>query len=194
MKRPNDWDTVKPYEDRKPLTPGGYICEVKKVEETTNKNGGAMVVVKFDIAEGELKGYFFDDYSARRLNDPNAKWPYAGTKWINVEDFNGGTHRMLKSFVNAVEAENVKIDNGRELVFARAKGALVGVVFREEESESMTGGTYWRTVPYHFCTAEDIRTGNYRVPKRKELKTDQPKPATNGDPFGFAETAEDIPF
>lgn len=195
MKRPNDWDTVKPYEERKAITPGGYVCEVKHVEETFNKNGGEMIVVKFDVAEGEFKGYFFDEFTNKKSNDVNAKWPYQGTKWINVVGFNGGTNRTLKAFVNAVEAENVRIDNGRELVFARAKGAKIGVVFRDEEAESMTGGTYWRAVPNYFCTAEDIRTGNFRVPKKIELKQEQSKPApASAEPFGFAETNEEIPF
>lgn len=195
MKRPSDWDQVKAYEERRRLPAGGYICEIKNIKEDVSKTGKPMVVVALDIAEGDYKGYFMDEHMRSKDFNPDAKWPFAGTKWILQQDYNDPTktNRMLKGFVGAVEAENVNIDNGKELDFSRAKGALVGVVFREEEKEGQLMN-YWTTVPNYFVSCEDIRTGNFRVPEKKPLAPAAPIQYSTDIPDSFQQAVDDIPF
>ena len=49
-------------EDRKTsfeqLPKGAYVCKILNVEEQTSKKGHSMVVVSFDIAEGEYKDFY----------------------------------------------------------------------------------------------------------------------------------------
>lgn len=194
MKRPKDWDDVKPYDDIRRLPAGGYICEIKKVEDPYKDKD--MIAVRFDVAEGEYKGIFFDEAMARKANNPDFGWPFAGSKWIGYFDRDGNTNRMLKGFVNAVEAENVKIDDGKTLNFDKAVGALVGVVFGEEEQLNSVGSVYVRAVPSFFCTCEDIRTNNYKLPKKKELKRGDSvrRMQELGSADSFTAVDEEVPF
>lgn len=193
MKKPGDWENVKVYENRKKLPAGGYICEVKKCEETTSSTGKEMVKVAFEIAEGEFKGYFMDEFTRAKEYKQDAKWPYAGTKWILTKDEEGNTNRLLKAFVTSIEAENVKVewnDNFRKSV----QGALLGVVFRNEENE-YEGVHYWRAVPCFFCSCEDIRTNNYNTPADKPLDVPGASLSRADDlPDSFQAVEEDIPF
>ena len=111
-----------------------------------------------------------------------------------VLDKDGKTDRTFKGMITSIEAENVKVrwDDG----FAQSiRGAKLGVVFGEEETENTnTGLTYWRTVPRFFCTCEDIRTNNYRVPKKKPLPKETALEAFAADVAGFKQIEEDIPF
>ena len=194
MNKPKDFDKVQAYEERRKLPAGGYVCEIKKAEETKSKTGKDMVKLAIDICEGEYKGYFFDEFNRAKGFQADAKWPYEGTVWQLTLDRDGNTHRMFKALITSIEAENVRIswdDN-----FAKSiQGAQIGVIFGEEENENKnTGFVYWRTVPKYFCACEDVRTNNFRVPKPKPLeKVDlswtNPAPA---DSFAAAEV--DIPF
>lgn len=193
MKRPEDWDQVRSYENRKQLPPGGYVCEVKKCEEVISSTGKPMVKVALEIAEGEYKGYFMDELEHAKQFKSDAKWPYQGTKWILTQDDEGNTNRLLKGFVTSIEAENVKVswdDNfGRSV-----QGAQLGVVFGNVESE-YNGIVFWRAEPKFFCSCEDIRTNNYNIPKDKPLGTPGASLKDLGDPTdSFKAVEEDIPF
>lgn len=193
MKRPSDWDQVQVYENRKSLPAGGYICEVKKCEETTSSTGKDMVKVALEIAEGEFKGYFMDEFTRAKEHNADAKWPYAGTKWILTKDEEGNTNRLLKGFVTAIEAENVKVE-WNDKFGKSVQGALLGVVFRNEESE-YNGAQFWRAVPCFFCSCEDIRENNYKTPADKPLGgTGASLSRVDDLPDSFQAAEEDIPF
>ena len=193
MNKPNDFDNVQPYEERRKLPAGGYVCEIKRAEEVKSSTGRDMVKLALEIAEGEYKGYFFDEYTRAKNFKDDAKWPYEGTKWQMIYDKNGNTDRTFKGMVTSIEAENVVIQWGKE--FCRSiKGAKLGVIFGEEENE-YNGVTFWRTVPKYFRTCEDIRTGNFQTPKKKPLeKTDPLAAFKEPEVSGFAAAEEDIPF
>lgn len=194
MQRPNDWDQVKAYEERKRLPAGGYICEVKNVKEEKSKSGKDMIVVALEIAEGEYKGFFMDEWTKDKEYKSDAKWPFTGTKWILTQDQEGNTNRMLKGFVGAVEAENVEVKWGEGFCNS-IRGALVGVVYGEEEQE-YNDVSFWRAVPKFFVSCEDIRTNNFKVPDRKPLSKDVSYPVVNDLelPDSFQAAEEDIPF
>ena len=193
MKRPDDWDQVKAYESRKTLPAGGYICEVKKCEEMTSSTGKPMSKVALEIAEGEFKGYFMDEFVRSKDFKSDAKWPFAGTKWIMQHDENGKTNRLLKGFVTSIEAENVKV-SWDENFGKSVQSAKLGVVFRSEEAE-YNGIYYWRAVPLFFCSCEDIRTNNYKIPAAKPLDARTPNKAPIEDvPDSFSAVEADIPF
>ena len=46
---------------------GGYVCDIKKVIVENNKNSaGQHLSVWFDIAEGDCRGWFEQDYKSRK--------------------------------------------------------------------------------------------------------------------------------
>lgn len=194
MNKPGDFDKVRAYEERRKLPAGGYVCEIKRAEECKSSGGRDMVKLALEICEGEYKGYFFDEYTRAKQFKDDAKWPYEGTKWQMVFDRDGNTDRTFKGLITSIEAENVKVQWDDR--FAKSiTGAKVGVLFGEEEAE-YNNIVYWRTVPKFFCTCEDVRTGNFRTPKKKPLeRVDSlaafraPAPADT-----FTAVEEDIPF
>ena len=199
MRKPNDFDNVQPYEERKKLPAGGYVCEIKRAEETKSSTGRDMIKIALEIAEGEYRGFFFQEYLDRKKFKEDAKWPYEGTKWQMVYDKDGNTDRTFKGMITSIEAENVKIQWNQNFCNS-IKGAMLGVVYGEEETE-YNGISYWRAVPKFFCSCEDIRTNNYRVPARKPLDRNVPKNTHTDDAFGasdipsgFASVEDDIPF
>lgn len=192
MQRPNDWDQVKAYEERRRLPAGGYICEVKRCEETQSSTGKDMIKVAFEIVEGEYKGYFMDEFAHAQSFRSDAKWPFEGTKWILTQDSEGKTNRLLKGFVTSIEAENVKV-SWDDKFSQSVQGALLGVVFGEEESE-YEGAQFWRTVPKFFCSCEDIRTGNFNIPKAKALDGGTNFRDQSDAVSSFAAAEADIPF
>lgn len=194
MNKPGDFDNVQPYEERRRLPAGGYVCEIKRAEEVKSSTGRDMVKLALEIAEGEYKGYFFDEYTRAKNFKDDVKWPYEGTKWQMIYDKDGNTDRTFKGMVTSIEAENVKVQWNDK--FAKSiTGAKVGVLFGEEEAE-YNNLTYWRTVPKYFCTCEDVRTGNFRIPKKRPLEKTDPlaafKAPAPADTFTAVE--EDIPF
>ncbi len=118
MKKIEDFDKVKPATDFEALEIGPYICKIIAVEDLGDKE---YLVINFDIADGEKKGYF------KELNDA-----FGG-------DWRGRIRRSYKkkalpffsAFIVAVEKSNPKFKwnwNEQDLV-----GNYVVVVFGEEE-------------------------------------------------------------
>ena len=62
MIKPKDYDQVSAYEEFTPIKEGGYICRIVKVEETESKAGHPMIKVALDVAEGEFKDYYKEQY------------------------------------------------------------------------------------------------------------------------------------
>ena len=189
FKKPKDYDNVKIGEP-KILPAGGYICEILKAEECESSTGKPMVKVYFDIEAGAFKGYFKDMFSGWKegSDDPKSvKWPFTGTKWILLYNNEGATNRDFKSFCTALEDSGTKVWINDTFDVNGLKGALVGIVFRREESE-YHNERRWRTVPWGFRSVKAIEEGNFKVPEDKAL----PPVEDIGDSFEALE--EDLPF
>lgn len=190
FKKPKDYDSVKVGEP-KILPAGGYICEILKAEETESKTGKPMLKVYFDITAGAFSGYFKDMYNAWKDNsdDPQSvKWPFTGTKWILFYNNEGKTNRDFKSFCTALEDSGTEVWKNGAFDTNGLKGALLGIVFRREETE-YHNERKWRTTPYGFRSVKTIEDGTFKVPEDKPL----PEPIlTETDSFQALE--EDLPF
>lgn len=81
-----NWETVKAAGDYKRLKAGGYICQVKGVEKKNSKNGNEMLVINFDITQGEFKDYYLERYkNAPRTNGNEPNWQGKYYIVINIE-------------------------------------------------------------------------------------------------------------
>ena len=203
IKKMSDYDQTSAFgqSEFKPLPKGGYICRVIKAEETQSSTGKPMLHIAFDIIEGDYTGYFMTLFQTRKKknDDPlkEIKYPFEGQKWIMLQDYEDPkkTSRQFKGFCTAVEDSGTEIWNlNGELDLERVKGAEVGIVFQDVESE-YNGESYWRAQPWGFRSIESIAMGDYFIPDDKPLPVTYNsgfQPATSADSFNAAE--DDIPF
>lgn len=164
------------------LQPGGYVVKILniKVEPT---DWGSRLAIQFDIAEGEFKGFFDKLYKATPDEWENKKWK--GSMRLSIPHNTGDDTKFKKSlgyFKSQIQAfensnANLHIDCERDWDENVLKGKLVGALFNEKEWEK-DGKTGWFTQCKRFVSANDIRSGNFTIPKREELKN-KPSTASN---------------
>lgn len=177
IQRPTNWSEVKEPTDRKQLPADAYVCRIDRVQISTNDYGDQLNVL-FDIAEGDYRGFFAEDYKATLREDK--KWKGVYRIWLPKND---GSEKdewsksSLKGFTTAVERSNPGYAwNWDEQSLC---GKLIGILFRNVEWE-WDGKTGWAVKPFCAMTADKVRSGEYSVPADKPLK----KSAPSTD-FGF---------
>ena len=161
---------------------GGYVRKILnvKVEST---DWGSRLAIQFDIAEGEFKGFFDKLYKATPDEWENKKWK--GSMRLSIPHNTGDETKFKKSlgyFKSQIQAfensnANLHIDCERDWDENVLKGKIVGALFNEKEWEK-DGKTGWFTQCKRIVPANDIRSGNFTIPKREELKN-KPSTASN---------------
>ncbi|MEG2374960.1 MAG: hypothetical protein RSB43_11220 [Niameybacter sp.] len=187
MKKFDLYDKTSVMKHKEQLPVGGYACKVMEVKEI-EYSWGNVIVVSFDIAEGQYKDFYKNDYQDQedgkkkwrgtyRLNIPNGKNPKA-------DEYNAS---QFKSFIYAVEQSN----SGYQWSWDEKtlKGKKVGLVFGEEEWE-MDGRRGITVRPRYATKTEGVEDA--KVPKLKALKgggtyTQTPTNSTEED-------GDDLPF
>ena len=167
--------------DFKKLPAGGYIARITAVEDKDDKE---YLSITFDIAEGEFKGFYGDDWGKEH--------PYAHSFVRSYKDKALG---MFKGFLKAVDESNgTNYEKQAEKGFKEQElvGKVVGVLIGYEEYMSNRGEVRERTTVTATRSVETIRTGNYKVP---ELKKYVSEPAPVSPVPGFEGIkADDLPF
>lgn len=181
---------------REKLPAGGYVARIMDAREQ-EYSWGSVLLISFDIAEGEHKDFFANDYRGQQQEDK--KW--RGTYRLRVPKDDGSEQDAWskRSFCNAmwaVEASN----SGYHWDWNESglKGKLVGVLFRNKEWE-MNGNTGWTTECCSLVDVESIRENRFTMPKDKPLKQHSVSSAPVSSPSaGFEEVAiesdDDMPF
>ena len=188
MQKPNSYDEVKAGGEFVPVELGGHYCVIKQVTETKSSNGKDMIVVLFDFCSPDSqKDYFMESFK----NDirPDKKWPFNGTKYIMVNDYQDQTKvsRNFKSFCNCVEQSNPGFtiqwgdDWGKQFT-----GKQIGAVYGEVENE-YNGERKMRREVRWFCSIS--RVSSAAVPEAKLI----PVSAPAFTPVVDAES-EELPF
>lgn len=194
--KPNDFDSVNPWNDFESLPPGGYVCQILNAKEEKSRAGNDMVVLVLDIVEGNYANYFRNWYKARKDasdNPSGVKYPFDGMAYVNFT-YQGNTTKKFKALCTSVEEDGKQIKWGND--FAQSLvGANIGVLFRREESEGRgdnEGKTFWNTRVMAFRSADTIREGKFTVPNDKPLPQMESAPSM---PQGFSTISDDdIPF
>lgn len=179
MKAINNWNEVKEAGGEIVSLPaGGYVCEIKRCEEKPNRSGnGTHLEIFFDVARGDYRGWFREDYDAQQREDKY----WHGIIRQNVPDESspkyGAQCGFFKRFTNAVEASN----SGYHWDWNEAglKGKLIGIVLGEVEKESKRGTRYMTTQPSEIVTVEAIEKDTYKVPAPKMLAPQYPSQNVN---------------
>lgn len=165
----------------KRLPAGGYIAKITAVEDKDDKE---YLNVTFDIAEGEFKAFYADEWGKAH--------PYAHSF---VRSYKEKALGMFKGFLQAVdESNNTDFVKRAEKGFPENElvGKLVGVLIGYEEYRSNRGDIAQRTRVSGTRSIETIRSGNFTVPALKELGDEQ---TANSPVKGFEQVNEaDLPF
>lgn len=201
MQKPSGYDEAKTGGDFTPVALGGHFASIIQVTERQSSTGKDMIVVLFDFTTADPQsGYFSDQYKNDTRNEK--KWPFNGTKYIMVNDYNdpSKTSRAFKQFCTSAEKSN----NGFTVQWGGAnwgqqfKGKMIGVVFGEEEHE-YEGKVSMRHVPKWFCAYDSADTA--RIPEPRYLNGQGPSavaPSNNNGLSGFVAVPEgmddEIPF
>jgi hypothetical protein len=158
---------------------GGYILNIFDVKEDSNDYGD-VIILAFDIAEGEQKGFFKKQYENSTLENKKWKGTYRlkiPTQKSNSEDDEKKYKRSLGFFKSQIEAiaesNNIKIDCSKEWNINILKNKKVGALFGNKEWEMVINGqtkSGWFTNCDHLINTKKINDGDFDIPKDKPLK------------------------
>ena len=127
MNKPANWDSVEAITgEYKKLPAGGYVCSIVRAECTKSKNGKEMLKLAIDIAEGEYKDFYLNQYlQEQERNKEQAKW--RGSYYQLTE---GDSMGRFKGMLLNIEKSNPGYKwnwNEKSL-----EGKLFGGVFRKK--------------------------------------------------------------
>ena len=167
MKPFNGFEAKKSGGSREKLPAGGYVAKILNAEEV-NYDWGSVLLISFDIVDGEYKDFFKTDYKNQDSEDK--KW--RGTYRLRIPkddgtEQDGWTKRSFGNAIWAIEASNPGYHwDWNE---ATLKNKSVGVLYRNREWE-MNGNTGWTTECCALTSVDDIRQNKFKMPKDKALK------------------------
>lgn len=191
MIKPKDWDNTYAAtgESYPQLPKGGYVCKVMAAKEEDMPNGGKVLVVSYDIAEGDYKDYYKERYQREKANANalNPKWK--GTYRIVEQTKNGSTNPFLKGFITVVEVSNK--DYKFNFDESTLKDKLFGGVFGYVEFPTVDG--VGSTVKCKLAVSVDkIRKGEFKIPKDELVEKNNEKDNSYFVPDNSNE--DDLPF
>lgn len=184
MKPLNGYANARAYAETERLPIGGYILKILDVK-FQSFDWGSIILLSFDITEGEQKDFFKKNYKAQ--SDEDKKWK--GIYRLRVPKDDGTeqdnwTMRRFKTVITAFEESNPGYHwNWDENTL---KGKTIGALFNNKEYE-FNGRHGFFTNCHSLLAAERIRSGKFSIPDDTLLKkTSGPNdPYTNPIGNGF---------
>lgn len=184
---------IKRNEYSEALPAGGYVIKILHVEEKQTQNGTSYLEFSIDIAEGDYSGFYRKAYAAD--DRPDKKWRGEYKLWIPDESgqYFESSKKRFGNAIACIEESNPGFHWDWDE--KKLKDKIVGGLFREEEYEK-DGESRWVTKCFSLIPAEDVRSGNYREPKPKELKNKpvSPNPLDSGFIAEIKDLEDDLPF
>ena len=191
MKAFNGLEIKKSVSASEPLPAGGYVAKIlnAKVEEY---NWGEVLVISFDIAEGEYKDFFSKQYKENTREDKKWKGNFRLTVPNEGNQYFYSQKRTFGNAIWAIEESN----HGYHWDWNESalNGKMVGVLFRNFEWEMDDGRSGWSTECCTFVSVEDVRTGNFKQPKDKPLKRKESYSSNQFHEMVEIDSTEDLPF
>lgn len=197
MEMPKNYENTEVIGDYEVLEAGGYICKVINAKEEQSKNGKRMLVVAFDIAEGEHAGIYTRRYEElKKTNtDPNrtVKYPNNGIYRVMIEDKDGNCSKFFKTFITSVEQSNEGYSfKAHKYSEKSLKDNTFGGIFGEEEYEKTDGSVGTSTKLQWVRSTKTIKEGNFTIPDKKKLP--EKGEAFEGFTNDFKTEDDDLPF
>lgn len=178
------------------LPKGAYVCEILGAKIETGQNGNSdQMLVQFEIAEGEYKGFFKKQYE----DNTNEDKKYKGKVkiWLPKDDGSekdSWTKNNFAKWPNALEESNegYKWDWDE----TKWKGKKIGIVFGETGT-IIEGKEVVYTEPRYPVSVEAVRTGKAGEAKFKAKNGygEQAQTSGNSDFMSIPDGLEDeLPF
>lgn len=174
------------------LPAGAYVADIKNAE-VVNYDWGEVLLVSFDIAEGDFKGFFANDYRANTSDNRKWRGTYRATIPDEKSQYFDNQKRTFNGIMYALEDSN---DGYRfDWDETKLKGKKVGVAFRNKEWE-YEGKSGWTTECAFLCDVESVRNGSVKLPKDKPLNSTSSNATSSAAPTPTAEVSvdDDFPF
>ena len=182
------YETARVLTETERLPAGGYIIGILEAKEVQTEWGNKLEV-KFDIAEGEHRGFYTSQYKNSQMEDRK----YKGNYRLNIPDEvgserDGWAANAFKTAIAAIEESNP--DYIWDWDESKLTGKKVGMVFRDKEYDYQ-GKTGFFTEPFRMHSADKIREGKFKLPNPKLLSD---KPAQGFSAISESIDDEDLPF
>lgn len=198
MNKPSGYDEARVSGEFVQPELGGHYCKIVQVSETKSKNGKDQIVVLFDFSpEDKQPGLFKSMFDNDTKTGSEKKWPFAGSKWIMVNDYQDSskTSSQFKTFCNCIEkSNNCEIEWGGSNWAQQFKGKKIGAVYGEEENE-YNGRTFMRNALRWFCQIDAVKDA--KIPNPRYLDPDKARRNTHvsNDFMNIPDDVEEqIPF
>lgn len=191
MNKPTGYDEVQV--DFIPIELGGHHLVIKGVREEKTSKGADMLVVAFDFAKNDKQPNYFAEQFEKDIR-PDKKWPFAGTKWIMVNDYQNPTlvSKDFKRFITAVEKSNGFEVNWGAKFAEQFKGKKVGAAYGIVEEE-YNGEVRKKHLLRWFC--EDGKADEAAIPEPKLYTGKTGTVSTDNSFVNVPDSAsEEIPF
>ena len=166
MKKLKGYESAKPYSEQERLPAGGYILRVLNVEYQEN-DWGDVIILSFDIAEGEYKGFYNENYENQASEDKKWKGNYRlRVPADDGSDEDAWKQRRFKTIIAAFEDSN----NGFHWDWdeQKLKGKVIGGIFNNKEYD-YNGHTGFFTNCHSLTPVEKIRSGEFKFRKIRYL-------------------------
>lgn len=169
--------------DFSPIPAGGYLCIVKTSFTSLSKNGNSMLVLSFDIAEGDF---------ARKFS--NTDFKHAPKFYQLIYDSNGNVRSDYKALVEDFAISNSGINPSDSDFDERVLvGKKIGVVFGDYEYLNSKGDIRINSQPRKIISVDDLRNGNFIIPSIQSL--DKNKTSKTDDDFSGVDIPDNsVPF
>lgn len=172
------------------LPAGGYVAQIQNAR-VENYSWGNMLVVAYDVYEGEYKDHFRKQFDEN--TDPNRKWK--GTFRLTIPNENSkyfsSEKRTFNNFIFALEESN----SGYHFDWdeKHLKGKFFGALVRNKEFLSDKGEKITTTECGGCTDIQSIRDGSFTPLKDKLLKEDT-VPAQAASTLDNFIDDDDLPF
>ena len=186
MRKPDGYDQSQAATGEYEVLPvGGHICIIKQAKVDKTSTEKEVIILVFDICEGEFKDYYKRNFDRRKENNAEAKWQ--GTFRQLTE---GKSLPFFKGMIDAIEKSNGSYKwNWDE---ATLKGKIFGGVFGEEEYEGNDGKTHTSVKCRFVRTVEAVKSGKFSMPDKKLASGSSNSQQQGGT--GPIDKDDDLPF
>lgn len=182
------------------LPAGCYVIKILGVKYVEGAAVSDKIEMRVDIEEGDLKGFFQQQFDAS--TDEDKRWKGKATIWLPDGSNSDADKRSVRNF-NAFAAYLANANPGYHWDWNEQslKGKKIGAAFRKEHNV-FEGREVSYTSFAWFCDADEVRSGKAKTPAEKYRNgaTGSPAPAAASAPMaeGFMSIPdtqeEDIPF
>lgn len=168
------------------LPAGCYVCEILGAKEETYKDRQRFIM-QFDIAEGEYKGFYQQQYKAAKERNIEAKY-----KGEHRQYMDGNSVPYFKGLITSIEKSTPGYTfpwdlEGNERTL---KGKKFGAVMGREQIETSDGKKAFWTHIFQVRSIDGLKDA--KVPEDKLLE-DQPAQQPAADPKLAADGFMNIP-